>query len=165
MWLMERLAYLILAGVAGMAVGWVLSRVYYQLGSSELVGSLSEALSLREQELMAVRGELAAATARLKQPGESSRGCPEDRDDLKLIWGIGPKLEGFLNEQGVHHFSQIARWTDREIDEFERKLEHFSGRIRRENWVESAKQAHYRKYGEPVEGSLPATLDPEEVNI
>jgi predicted flap endonuclease-1-like 5' DNA nuclease len=32
-------------------------------------------------------------------------------DDLKKISGVGPKLEGVLNEMGFYHFDQIAAWT------------------------------------------------------
>lgn len=37
-------------------------------------------------------------------------------DDLKLIKGVGPKLEGVLNGIGVFHFDQIAAWTEAEVD-------------------------------------------------
>ena len=30
------------------------------------------------------------------------------RDDLKLIWGIGPKIEGVMNDNGIYTFAQIA---------------------------------------------------------
>ena len=36
-------------------------------------------------------------------------------DDLKLIWGVGPKLEKMLNGMGVWHFDQIAAWTAKEL--------------------------------------------------
>ena len=30
------------------------------------------------------------------------------RDDLKVIWGIGPKIESVMNENGIYTFAQIA---------------------------------------------------------
>ena len=36
-------------------------------------------------------------------------------DDLKRISGVGPKLEGVLNELGFWHFDQIAKWTEAEV--------------------------------------------------
>lgn len=30
------------------------------------------------------------------------------RDDLQLLWGIGPKIEGILNKHGIYLWSQIA---------------------------------------------------------
>ncbi len=36
---------------------------------------------------------------------------PASPDDLKRISGVGPKLEGVLNELGIYRLSQIAKWT------------------------------------------------------
>jgi len=60
------------------------------------------------------------------------------RDDLKLIAGVGPKLEETLNELGVFHFDQIAAWTSNEINWVDDYLQ-FPGRIVRDNWIEQAK--------------------------
>lgn len=59
-------------------------------------------------------------------------------DDLKVISGIGPKLETTLNSAGIFHFWQIADLTDMQIDELDERLA-FKGRIRRENWIGQAK--------------------------
>ena len=40
-------------------------------------------------------------------------------DDLKLIVGVGPVLERMLHHLGITTFRQIARWTERDIDEFD----------------------------------------------
>jgi NADH-quinone oxidoreductase subunit E len=71
-----------------------------------------------------------------------------ERDDLKLIYGVGPSLEKMLYRLGIYWFKQIAQWTDKDIDRVDAKLEQFHGRIRRENWVTSAKEEHFKKYGE-----------------
>ena len=34
-------------------------------------------------------------------------------DDLKLIKGVGPKLEALCNKLGFYHFDQIASWTEK----------------------------------------------------
>ena len=60
-----------------------------------------------------------------------------EADDLKLIAGVGPKLEQTLNELGIYHFDQIAAWTIEEIDWVDDYLQ-FSGRIVRDNWVDQA---------------------------
>ncbi len=59
-------------------------------------------------------------------------------DDLKWISGVGPKLEETLNELGIYHFEQIAKWDHSEIDWVDDYLQ-FSGRIERDNWIEQAK--------------------------
>jgi len=58
-------------------------------------------------------------------------------DDLKRISGVGPKLEGLLNQNGVFHFDQIAAWNDAEIAYMDDQLS-FKGRIARDNWIEQA---------------------------
>lgn len=69
------------------------------------------------------------------------------RDNLELIHGVGPKLARFLHRKGVHLFRDVARWTQKDIDQFETMLPEFKGRIRREGWVKSARQEHIKKYG------------------
>ena len=59
-------------------------------------------------------------------------------DDLKKISGVGPKLENTLNQIGVFHFAQIARLSQKAIDELDDKLP-FKGRIARDKWVDQAK--------------------------
>ena len=71
-------------------------------------------------------------------------------DDLKLIVGVGPVLERMLQQLGVATYRQIARWSERDIDEFDAKLHEFPGRIRRDAWVPQARALHQSKYGEAV---------------
>ncbi|HSG34369.1 MAG TPA: hypothetical protein VLA37_07530 [Sphingomonadaceae bacterium] len=60
-------------------------------------------------------------------------------DDLTRIKGLGPKLAGLLNAQGITRLSEIAAWDDAEIDRIDALLGEFQGRIRRDSWVEQAK--------------------------
>lgn len=62
-----------------------------------------------------------------------------DADDLKKISGVGPKLEGLLNENGVFHFWQISEWGPSEIAYMDDKLS-FKGRIERDNWIAQANE-------------------------
>jgi len=59
-------------------------------------------------------------------------------DDLKRISGVGPKLEGVLNDLGFWHFDQIAKWTETEVAWVDNRLK-FKGRIERDNWIDQAK--------------------------
>ncbi|MEM9434532.1 MAG: NADH-quinone oxidoreductase subunit NuoE [Pseudomonadota bacterium] len=59
-------------------------------------------------------------------------------DDLKLISGVGPKLEGVLNDMGFFHFDQIAKWKTADIAWVDSRLK-FKGRIERDNWIKQAK--------------------------
>nr|WP_319516170.1 hypothetical protein [uncultured Cohaesibacter sp.] len=60
-------------------------------------------------------------------------------DDLKKIKGIGKVIEGKLNNLGIYHFDQIARWTDAEATWVSSILD-FKGRIERENWIAQARE-------------------------
>ncbi|EAQ26990.1 NADH-quinone oxidoreductase subunit E [Roseovarius sp. 217] len=60
-------------------------------------------------------------------------------DDLKMIKGVGPKLEQLLHSMGFYHFDQVASWTEEEISWVDQNLEGFKGRVSRDNWVEQAK--------------------------
>ena len=60
-------------------------------------------------------------------------------DDLKMIKGIGPKLEKLLNDAGVWHFDQIASWKAKDIAFVDEKMVGFHGRITRDEWVKQAK--------------------------
>jgi predicted flap endonuclease-1-like 5' DNA nuclease len=72
-------------------------------------------------------------------------------DDLKLIVGVGPVLERMLHTLGITTFRQIARWSERDIAEFDAKLPEFPGRIVRDQWVTQARELHQSKYGEALD--------------
>ncbi len=59
-------------------------------------------------------------------------------DDLKLIKGVGPKLEALLHSMGFFHFDQIATWTSEEVAWVDQNLEGFKGRVTRDDWVAQA---------------------------
>ena len=59
------------------------------------------------------------------------------RDNLKLIKGIGPRIEKGLNDLGVFHFDQIAAWDRKTVLWVENHFS-FPGRIGREKWIAQA---------------------------
>ncbi|MDT4886069.1 50S ribosomal protein L21 [compost metagenome] len=63
---------------------------------------------------------------------------PEAVDDLKLISGVGPKIEETLHELGVFTFKQVSSWKKAEREWVDGYLS-FHGRIEREEWVKQAK--------------------------
>lgn len=65
-------------------------------------------------------------------------GTAAQPDDLKLIRGVGPKLEEMLHEHGVTRFAQIAEWDDAEMDRFAEIIGRMGGRIRSDDWVGQA---------------------------
>lgn len=59
-------------------------------------------------------------------------------DDLKLIAGVGPKIEDILHELGIFTFAQVAAWKKAEREWVDNYL-NFKGRIERDEWVKQAK--------------------------
>lgn len=104
-------------------------------------------------QLADARGEIARYRALIVEVEANAPptllGGPGSHDDLKLIVGVGPMLERMLAQLGVTSFRQIARWSERDIDEFDRRLPEFPGRIRRDQWVVQARALHQSKYGSP----------------
>ncbi|WP_170331452.1 NADH-quinone oxidoreductase subunit NuoE [Ruegeria arenilitoris] len=87
-----------------------------------------------------------AAEAKAKpEPEEAKEDQPETLteardgkpDDLKMLKGVGPKLEETLNELGFYHFDQIAAWTPEQVAWVDARLK-FKGRIERDGWIEQA---------------------------
>ena len=63
---------------------------------------------------------------------------PAQVDDLKMIAGVGPKLETVLNDLGVYQWKQVAGWKKADVVHVNERLK-FKGRIEREEWVKQAK--------------------------
>ncbi|UVK52228.1 NADH-quinone oxidoreductase subunit E [Mesorhizobium sp. AR02] len=63
---------------------------------------------------------------------------PATVDDLKLISGVGPKIEGILHTLGIFTFAQVASWKKAEREWVDGYLS-FHGRIDRDDWVKQAK--------------------------
>ena len=59
-------------------------------------------------------------------------------DDLKVISGIGPKLEQVLNGMGFRRYTDIAALSDADAARIEAELG-LDGRIARDGWVEQAR--------------------------
>ena len=57
---------------------------------------------------------------------------------MKLISGVGPKLEKTLNDMGFWHFDQVEKWGKAEIEWVDSRLR-FKGRIERDDWMAQAK--------------------------
>ena len=109
-----------------------------ELRGNDLTQEQVEAETPAVAEALA-ESEVAAETP----PAEESAGgamftAPEgDADDLKKISGVGPVLEGKLNDLGITTFAQIAAFSAEDIAKVDEVL-NFKGRIERDNWLEQA---------------------------
>ena len=87
----------------------------------------------------AKKAPVKASSAKESAPKLLKSARKSGADDLKLISGVGPKIEGILNELGIFHFDQVAVWKRAEVKWVDERLK-FKGRIDREKWISQAKK-------------------------
>lgn len=80
----------------------------------------------------------AAPTGEPGKPALLYDAAPEGADDLKLIKGVGPKLEKELNALGVYTFAQVATLSPENLAWIDENLSAFKGRSVRDDWVGQA---------------------------
>lgn len=122
------------AGVPADATGVLVQEAKAQSkGKPKVDGNAPNATPLATPEAKAPVAALGTQPKALKA---ARKGKP---DDLKLILGIGPKLEALCHALGFFHFDQIAGWTEAEIAWVDENLEGFKGRVTRDKWVVQAR--------------------------
>lgn len=127
---------LVAAGVLGVFLIWLTCR-----GEPAISGAEWEAIS-RPDSPAAVnpaRASVAVPRPPVAALDEASPAKGGQPDDLKVIKGVGPKLEDLLHQHGVTRFAQIAAWNDAEIDRFAELIGRMGGRIRSDDWVGQAR--------------------------
>lgn len=140
----QTLLWLILSFLFGLFIGWLIWRKCCKSSDGISAEAQTEIDSLRAQLADCEARCSAAATtdaASVDSGGAKSlfdAGSASKPDDLKMISGVGPKLEGLLNELGIYNFAQVAAFTADDIARVNERLS-FTGRIEREQWVEQAK--------------------------
>ena len=106
-------------------------------------------LSAKEEKLKAKEAEIASKQAELDRIaakaetidfGVIGTASASEKDDLKVIKGIGPFIEEKLNALGIYTFAQIAKMTSDLEDEVNVAIEFFPGRVKRDKWVKQAKE-------------------------
>lgn len=63
---------------------------------------------------------------------------PTGKDNLKKIKGINSKIESDLNNIGIYHFEQIAKWSNKNAEWIEAYLS-IQGSAKNNQWIEQAK--------------------------
>lgn len=110
-------------------------------GESTAVNDESQNKEAQREELMSRLGA-----------GDSST-----KDDLKLIKGVGPKLEQTLNELGLFSFEQVSKMSDKEYDLLDQLLDGFTGRAKRDNWAQQA--GEFLAMGDQIKNPFKAMPD------
>ncbi|MCB1866420.1 MAG: hypothetical protein KDG50_13460 [Chromatiales bacterium] len=72
--------------------------------------------------------------------------APTSNDDLKLINGIGPKIEAMLKEMGITSYRQIAAFTADDLDTVAAALKAFPDRMQRDDWKGQAGRLQKEKH-------------------
>lgn len=67
----------------------------------------------------------------------------EQKDDLKMISGVGPVLEEKLNSLDIYTFEQISKFSEKDREAVNEAIEYFPGRIERDEWISQAKELVY----------------------
>jgi predicted flap endonuclease-1-like 5' DNA nuclease len=62
----------------------------------------------------------------------------KNADDLQAIKGIGPYSEEKLNALGIFTYEQLANFDRKTEDDVNDAIEHYKGRVRRDEWVRQA---------------------------
>ena len=63
----------------------------------------------------------------------------KNADDLQIIKGIGPYSEEKLNALGIFTYEQLANFDPKTEEDVNDAIEHYKGRIRRDEWVKQAR--------------------------
>ena len=156
--------WLLGAFILGLLLGWLLRQIF---GGKTDTTDYDAKINGLEVELKACRNEksklsasLAAATAAAavistaKKPDVSSLGATtvlaDDsvKDDLTKIEGIGPKIKGLFNDDGIWSFLQLSESS---IERLQKILDDAGPRYRVHNpktWAQQAKLAAEDKWDE-----------------
>lgn len=78
---------------------------------------------------------VAAAAPKAKAASDEKA---RDPNTLSLISGVGPTIEKKLRAAGINSWTDIAAWTDADVEKWDKELA-LRGRAKREEWVQQAK--------------------------
>lgn len=101
-------------------------------------GSKTKAASKSATKSTTAKKPAAKSSTSAKSGPERLKKPKGKADDLKMISGVGPKLEKTLNGLGFWHFEQIAKWKKADVAVVDDELK-FKGRIERDDWIKQAK--------------------------
>jgi len=137
--------WLLGAFILGLILGWLLKQLF---GGDNDTTDYSSKIRGLEADLAACRKEkstlaasAAATTASLAAAIVPTKADDSVKDDLTKVEGIGPKIKGLLNDDGIWSFVQLSK---AEISRIQKVLDNAGPRYRVHNpktWPEQAKMA------------------------
>lgn len=150
------LFWLLGAFLIGLILGWLLKQIFGDSNNHDHIDHSAKIKSL-EADLAACRKEKAGLTA---TAGAATAGATTSssfaaapikaddsvKDDLTKVEGIGPKINGLLNDDGIWSFRQLSEAA---VSRLEKILENAGPRYRMHNpgtWPDQAKLAANGKW-------------------
>ena len=132
-----------------------------------LSSSEAEPAATDTQEALNARKDAAREAVAAAIGNQIPRVKPKKKDDLKLINGIGPFIEGQLNEIEIYAFQQIAAFDDKTIDDVTTAIGFFPGRILRDDWIgQAARLAAIKEdHPEALETQAVFPNNPEDLKL
>jgi len=156
----EILSLLLVAGIIGYVTAWLYSKSIYERRIKAIesdrhelnnrivnldadIFNLKNSLKEKDYEMEQLAFEVRAlvhSSQRKHLLNYQSFGTATEaeKDNLKMISGIGPVNEASLNELDIYTFKQISKFTEQDIDSINDAIIYFSGRIERDEWVPQA---------------------------
>ena len=132
--LTEIVVYLVMAGLIGFVLGWIVkTKILAKKTHEDVKEEVNETLVDVTEPIVA------EFTSKSTRPRLLTEVPVEEQDKLSLIKGIGPVIEKKLNELGIYTFEQISLWTTEEELWITTQLA-FPKSISKEEWVKQAKE-------------------------
>ena len=153
----EILALLIVAAIIGYTTAWVYYKSIYAKKIKELgadkhelnnriinlngeIVDLNKSLREKENEIENLILDNIAQRRHYLNYESFGRATAEEKDDLKMISGIGSFIEKRLHALDIYTFRQISKFTAKDIETIDIAIVYFLGRIERDEWVAQAKE-------------------------
>lgn len=111
-------------------------------------GKVSEAVEEAKEKVETIVEEMKEEVHTKTAPKEEKEETMAQSDDLKAVEGIGPKIEGILNEGGIRTYVQLAAAS---VEQIKGLLEAAGGRYKNHNpttWPRQSKLAADGKWDE-----------------
>lgn len=144
--------WLLGAFILGLLLGWLLKQLF---GGDNDTNDYSSKIKKLEADLAACRKEkstlaasAAATTASLAAAVVPAKADDSVKDDLTKVEGIGPKIKGLLNDDGIWSFVQLSK---AEVSRIQKVLDAAGPRYRvhkPKTWPAQAKMAAEGKWKE-----------------
>ncbi|MBO6575633.1 MAG: hypothetical protein JJ896_11570 [Rhodothermales bacterium] len=106
--LLQILICLLIAFAIGLFIGWLI----WRNSNRDRVEELEAALKKCRESKAAPAAAPVVAAAPVPAAGAAAAVAAASgggKDDLKIIWGIGPKMEQLLNNAGIETFAELSR--------------------------------------------------------